>query len=70
MLEVPLGTVPEFEPELEPAEAVTVIPSPGPVTERVTAYFPIESELVWRDSTDEATLTLAPLTGFPVASRT
>ena len=30
ILEAPLGTLPEFEPELEPVEAVTVITSPGP----------------------------------------
>jgi len=46
ILEVPAGTLPEFEPELEPAEAVTVIRSPGPVAEIVTAYLPVESELV------------------------
>ena len=42
---MPLGTVPELAPELEPAEAVTVIASPGPLIERVTAYLPSESEL-------------------------
>ena len=46
MLDVPLGTVPEFDPELEPAEAVTLMVSPGPLTETVTAYLPIESEVV------------------------
>ena len=46
ILEAPPGTLPEFEPEPEPAEAVTVIRSPGPSTERVTAYFPAESQLV------------------------
>jgi len=68
ILEESLGTVPEFEPELEPAEAVTVIWSPGPVTERVNAYLPMESELAWRESRDEVAETCAPLTGFPFAS--
>ena len=70
MLDVPLGTVPEFDPELEPYEAVTVIAFPGPATERVTPYLPIESELPWRESRGEVAVTCAPLTAFPLASKT
>jgi len=63
MLDVPLGTVPEFDPDFEPFEAETVTVSPGPVTERPgTAYAPLEREVVLFWSIDDLTVTEAPST--------
>jgi len=70
ILEDPLGTVPDADPEFEPDVALTVIASPAPLTDNVTAYLPWESVAVDPWSMGDVTVTDAPATGLPCSSLT